>query len=145
MISGAKKKYLKFKRKANKKTSSYIGLSDDISISIINILNSKNITKSNFAKLINKEPSVVSRWLNGQHNFTIKTIVDIENTLGEKVLFPKVQVDKMKLKNEEIIIHPWITSKMNDTEVIELFNANDVTKVTNVFQKSNQFSLIPEC
>ena len=38
---------------------------------------SKNISKENFAILMQKQPSQISKWISGQHNFTIDTLCDI--------------------------------------------------------------------
>lgn len=45
-------------------------------------IKNKGWNKSEFAKMMGQEPSVVSRWLSGVHNFTIDTLDDIENMLG---------------------------------------------------------------
>ncbi len=90
MNSKTKEKYLEFKRRKSTKVSTYVGLSDDIALSIINALKKANISKTEFAKKVGKDTSVVSKWLNGQHNFTIKTIVDIENALNQKIVYPTI-------------------------------------------------------
>lgn len=53
-----------------------------ISDGIIN----KKLTKIEFAKQAKVEPSVVTRWLSGTHNFTINTLVEIELLLNIKLL-----------------------------------------------------------
>lgn len=43
-------------------------------------------TKEQFAHLMNKDVSIISDWLSGDENFTINTLMDIENILGIKLL-----------------------------------------------------------
>lgn len=42
----------------------------------------KGWRKNEFAKVIGKKPSVVSKWLSGTHNFTADTLFDIERILN---------------------------------------------------------------
>ena len=104
MNSNTKEKYLEFKKRKSTKVSTYVGLSDDIALSIINVLKKANISKTEFAKKVGKDTSVISRWLNGQHNFTIKTIVDIENALNQKIVYPTIKINKEDLINRPIVI-----------------------------------------
>ena len=42
----------------------------------------QNMSKSAFAESLNVTPSLVTKWLSGQHNFTVDTLVKIEQVLG---------------------------------------------------------------
>lgn len=57
-----------------------------ISTKIARVLNEKNINKGEFAEMLGKSPSEVSKWLSGTHNFTIKTIAKIESILDEEII-----------------------------------------------------------
>ena len=46
---------------------------------IEDLINEKGWNKSQFASMLNKQPSEVSKWLSGTHNFTIDTMADIAN------------------------------------------------------------------
>ena len=46
----------------------------------------KRISKAKFAKQMGVQPSVVSRWTRGSHNFTIETIFKIEQVLGITII-----------------------------------------------------------
>ena len=39
-----------------------------------------------FARLLNKRDSEISKWLTGRHNFTTQTIARIETALGSKLI-----------------------------------------------------------
>ena len=47
---------------------------------------SKNLTQKDFAHLLHKRDSEVSKWLTGRHNFTMQTIAKIETALGCKLI-----------------------------------------------------------
>lgn len=45
-------------------------------------IRAKGWRKNEFAKLVGKKPSVISKWLSGTHNFTSDTLFDIEKILN---------------------------------------------------------------
>lgn len=52
-----------------------------------NILNERNLNDGDFAKLLGKTHSEVSKWLSGSHNLTQKSIIKMELALGEKLVY----------------------------------------------------------
>ncbi len=54
-----------------------INVSKALSVSIENVITELNLSKHDFAKLVKKTPSTVSRWLTGEHNFGIETLCEI--------------------------------------------------------------------
>ncbi|MEX2409786.1 MAG: helix-turn-helix transcriptional regulator [Candidatus Paceibacterota bacterium] len=53
---------------------------------IANAIKAKGLKKYEFAEVLNKQPSEISKWLSGTHNFTIDTLMDIERVLSIKLL-----------------------------------------------------------
>ena len=53
-------------------------LSFGIAERISEILKAKGLTQKDFARLLNKRDSEISKWLTGRHNFTTQTIARIE-------------------------------------------------------------------
>ncbi|MRG44967.1 helix-turn-helix domain-containing protein [Chitinophaga sp. SYP-B3965] len=49
-------------------------------------LKEKGWTQTQLASALNKQVSVISRWLSGTHNFTIDTLTDIEGVLKVRLL-----------------------------------------------------------
>jgi transcriptional regulator with XRE-family HTH domain len=49
-------------------------------------LNELGIKNKQFAGMMNVQPSTITKWLSGTHNFTIKTIMDIELALNVNIL-----------------------------------------------------------
>ena len=65
-------------------------------------IKAKGWNKGEFATRINKEQSVITKWLSGTHNFTTDTLWDIEDVLNIKLM----QLDD---KPKEQILHYHIT------------------------------------
>ena len=53
---------------------------------ISEILKAKGLTQKDFARLLNKRDSEISKWLRSRHNFTTQTIARIETALDSKLL-----------------------------------------------------------
>lgn len=49
------------------------------------ILKQKHLNQKQFAKAMGKSEAEVSRWLGGTHNFTLRTIAKISDTLGVRL------------------------------------------------------------
>ena len=49
---------------------------------IDDMLAERGLSKAQFAKFMGKEPSVISKWLSGTHNFTMDTLSEISDCLG---------------------------------------------------------------
>ena len=64
----------------------YVDHSFNISDRISEIMNDKGITQKELAKRLGKSESEISKWMTGQHNFTIKSIAKIEDALDEKII-----------------------------------------------------------
>lgn len=50
------------------------------------LLKKKGITQREFAVMLGKKESEISKWLTGAHNFTYNTIGKISNALGEPII-----------------------------------------------------------
>ena len=51
------------------------------------ILEERGLEVVDLASMLNKKPSEISKWLTGTHNFTTKTISEIEIILGEDIIY----------------------------------------------------------
>ena len=62
----------------------------ELSVAIANriyeILEARGMSQKDFAKLMGKTETEVSRWLSGTHNLTMATICKISAALGEDVI-----------------------------------------------------------
>ena len=64
----------------------------------------KGWNQTQFAEAMNKQPSEISKWLSGTHNFTAETLWDIEEKLGIDLILvqepaPKI-IKVMEFKTE---------------------------------------------
>jgi transcriptional regulator with XRE-family HTH domain len=53
---------------------------------IADAIESKGWSRAEFAEYLGKHPSEISKWLSGTHNFTIDTILDIQEKLDIRII-----------------------------------------------------------
>lgn len=58
----------------------------DIVVRINEILKDKGISKKDLAEGMDKKPSEISKWLNGEHNFTLRSLAKLSAELGENLI-----------------------------------------------------------
>lgn len=63
-----------------------LNLSFAISNRIDALMRERGLTKKQFADQIGKRPSEVTRWLSGQHNFTISTLAMLSTFFGKSII-----------------------------------------------------------
>lgn len=61
-------------------------MKETISKTITTYMMMSNLKKCELAKLCSVQPSIITRWLSGNHNFEIDTIFKIEQATGWKIL-----------------------------------------------------------
>ena len=59
-----------------------------VSNRIYDVLEAKGLSQKDFANLIGKTETEISRWLSGTHNLTVATIAKISAALGEDIVVP---------------------------------------------------------
>lgn len=57
-----------------------------ISNRIYELMTKRGLSKLEFAKALDKRPSEITKWLSGQHNFTIRTISQLSAFFGETLV-----------------------------------------------------------
>lgn len=63
-----------------------VSLEFAISNRIHELMMERGLSKLQFAQALGKRPSEVTKWLSGQHNFTIKTISLLSSFFGETLI-----------------------------------------------------------
>lgn len=62
----------------------------DLSFMIVDriseVLHDRGLRQKDFASMLGKKESEISKWMRGTHNFTLDTITHIENVLGVEIL-----------------------------------------------------------
>ena len=74
------------RRKVNPEVRRMVNLSFDIADRIHDILKEKGLSQKDLAFRLGKKESEISKWMQGTHNFTIETLVSIENALDEPII-----------------------------------------------------------
>jgi transcriptional regulator with XRE-family HTH domain len=67
-------------------TKEFIRIYADILERVHYLLESKGYTQKDLAKSLDKNESEVSKWLNGGHNLTLKSIAKLQVALGEEII-----------------------------------------------------------
>lgn len=62
------------------------------------LLNDRGLKPADLARLLEKKPSEISKWLTGTHTFTTKTITKIETVLGVDIIHIETQKEYVYLK-----------------------------------------------
>ena len=75
-------------------TRTWVSKSFDITDQILDILERKGMSQKEFAGLLGKSESEISKWMKGTHNFTEETIAKIELALGEAVTLTVKQAEE---------------------------------------------------
>lgn len=57
-----------------------------ISTRIYDLMNERGLTKAEFARAIGKRPCEITKWLSGQHNFTLATIAMLSTFFGQPII-----------------------------------------------------------
>ncbi|MDO4309271.1 MAG: helix-turn-helix transcriptional regulator [Prevotella sp.] len=57
-----------------------------VSNRIYELMTQRGLTKIQFAKALGKKPSEVTKWLSGQHNFTLRTLAMLSTYFGEPLI-----------------------------------------------------------
>ncbi len=59
----------------------------EISNRIDSLMKKHHLSKLEFARKLGKRPSEITKWLSGQHNFTLRTIAQLSAFFGEPLVW----------------------------------------------------------
>lgn len=112
-------------------TKIFVDLYADLVVRINDLLNEKGMSKKELAQKLDKNPSEISKWLSGDHNFTLRSLSKLQAELGE----PLLEVPQKKGRTEFVkgysrSVHTFIAYKKIETQAI----SNEVK-----WQKVNEF------
>ena len=103
----------------------------DLIVLINQILKEKGYSQKNLAEKLEKRPSEINKWLNGEHNFTLRSIAKLEAELGESLVVIPVRKsvnifhsNNLKrrftvytnLSDREEKVQVWENAKLMDTK-----------------------------
>jgi len=64
----------------------FVRLQADITVRVNHLLKEKGYNQKQLAEKLDKCPSEITKWLKGDHNFTLKSIAKLQAELGEDIL-----------------------------------------------------------
>ena len=70
-----------------KETKIFVRLYADIVVRVHELIKEKGLTQKQLAEGMNKKPSEISKWLNGEHNLTLRSLAKLEAVLGEPLIY----------------------------------------------------------
>ena len=82
-----------------------------MAVRIADAIEEKGWSKQEFAAKMGQNPSAVSRWLSGTHNFTLTTLTDIQRVLGTQLLC--VEEPKIVEKVTKVQFEPFNSNFKN--------------------------------
>jgi transcriptional regulator with XRE-family HTH domain len=96
-------------------------LSMRIAYKIGKFLDDNSMTQRDFAELMNKKDSEISRWLSGKHNFTLETIAKIETTLKIQLLEVPMEMATNAISSKaETRVTPIINLDAENVKVVKV-------------------------
>ena len=72
--------------KTPEETKIFVRKYGDIVVRVYQILKEKGITQKELSERMGKTPSEISKWLSGEHNFTLRSIAKLEAELGTEII-----------------------------------------------------------
>lgn len=63
-----------------------VALEMSISTRIYELMTQRGLSKAEFARSVGKRPCEVTKWLSGQHNFTVATLAMLSTFFGQPII-----------------------------------------------------------
>ena len=63
-----------------------VDLSFEISDRIDTLMRQRGLSKKQFADALGRRPSEITKWLSGQHNFTLATLAMLSSLFGQPIV-----------------------------------------------------------
>jgi len=109
----------------------------DLVVRINQLLRENNISKKELAEKMDKNPSEISKWLSGEHNFTLRSLAKLSAELGEPLLeVPKRKPHATFISGYSRSVHTFVAYKKIEPakplKVIEWQQANELNSLSNV-------------
>ena len=113
-----------------KEVDIFVKLYGDIVVRVHQIMKERGLNQKDLAERLGKTPSEISKWLNGNHNFTLASIAKLTAELNEPILYvPKKdsfhvqrggRYESSALKSEPISGSiPFNGTKKQQVEIVE--------------------------
>ena len=125
------------RKKISKDIDIFVTKSFDMADRIHDLLKEKGIGQRDLANLLGKNESEISKWLNGAHNFTLRTLSTIENVLGSDVcIVAGKEKTKVETKFIYVTANPSRIASKRRTSQVKIKGQFDLRENT-LFKKSD--------
>jgi transcriptional regulator with XRE-family HTH domain len=109
----------------------------DLVVRINQLLRENKITKKELAEKLDKKPSEISKWLNGEHNFTLRSLAKLSAELGEPLLeVPKRKTQASFISGYSRSVHTFVVCKkiasVEPLKIIKFQQTNELNLLSNV-------------
>lgn len=85
-MNTAFKEYNKIVASIPKEIHTEVDMEMALSDRIYGLMQTRGLTKAEFARAVGKRPCEITKWLSGQHNFTLRTISMLSTFFGESLI-----------------------------------------------------------
>lgn len=115
----------------------FVRLYADLAVRIHQLLRENNISKKELAEKMDKKPSEISKWLSGEHNFTLRSLAKLSAELGEPLLeVPTRKPQATFINGYSRSVHTFVVYKKMEpakaSRVIEWQQAKELNSLSNV-------------
>ena len=109
----------------------------DLLVRINQLLREKNINQKELAEKMDKKPSEISKWLKGEHNFTLRSLAKLSVELGEPLLeVPKRSSEPSFISGYTRSVHTFVAYKKHlsnkSPKIIDWYAVNKIKSLNNV-------------
>lgn len=130
----------------NDKTHRFVSKSMDIGDEIIAALKRKGMSQRELADRLGCKETLVSRWLGGMQNFTLRTLTNIEEVLEmDLILTPAKAADQYKkqpkLVVRQVVVSPEEHAHLRDFDV----DVKSISRSAFVSSSSKRLTLSRDC
>lgn len=115
----------------------FVDLYADLMVRINQLLREKEISKKELAEKLDKKPSEISKWLSGEHNFTLRSLAKLSGELGEPLLeVPKRKAQPNFISGYSRSVQTFVVYKKmeapKESKIIRWQEANKLKSLSNV-------------
>lgn len=88
-----------------------------LALKIDKAIKAKGMRKIEFAKKLGKLPSEITKWLSGTHNFTISTLIDIEQVLDVQLVDAGIEDKYQNVSVEQTFKGIYSATGLQEAEI----------------------------
>lgn len=105
----------------------------DLTVRITRALKEKGISQKELAESLGKKPSEISKWLTGEHNFTLRSLAKLQSELEVDLIQIPFAHSQIKTIHGEVKMNVLKNTKIVDFKKFEKFdykeNPNKLSRV----------------